>query len=355
MILSTAQITQLANQIAANSNRQKLDLYASAIEVDLPRLAPTGSLNQVALTLIAELQAQTPPKIDQLLEKLSAEGNAALRATANELLTPSFYSPSGNAHDAILLGTTAFVARFDLRSELRSFTNPNQYSTRVLIVRGDQPGGKSYSWEFLRHLAYEGGNKAIKLGLRGTAYNPREFMVQVYKLLRLDPESLPELSDNPQLALIDPLINDFKGQLTELKERYWLVIDDLNDPSITKPITETAYAVASAVEEMRPDRLWVALLGYNDPIADVGELRNVSKDYAEFPAQDLVADFLQKVSVAGKKELPPGRATEITTLLFSKFDPLDKGAMMRLTIELERYGKKLRQGIHPEPTPDAIN
>lgn len=347
MILNGAQITELVREIEAQTSRQNLDLYASAIGVDLPNLAPNDGLKQAALKLIAELQGQIPPRIDQFLEKLRVEGNAALRATANRLLQPSFYSPTGDAHDAILLGTTAFVARDDLRNELRKFTNASAYSTRVLIVRGDQPGGKSYSWEFLRHLASDVGANALRLRLKGTSYTPRKFLEQVYRLLRMDLSTLPELSDNPQLALIDPLINDFKGQVSLLKIRYWLVIDDLNDPGLTKPITETAYAVASAVEEMRPDNLWVALLGYNNPVADVGELRNASLDDAEFPPEQLVAEFLELVSAASPKKLTSARAQEIAKVLFSKFKKIDKEAMMRLTTDLEKLGQKLRQGIHP--------
>lgn len=347
MILNTAQINELVKEIEDQTDRQKLDLYALAIGVDLPNLAPNDGLKQAALKLIGELQGQVPPKIDQFLERLRVDRNAALRAIANRLLQPSFYSPTGDAHDAILLGTTAFVARDDLRNELRKFTNATPYSTRVLIVRGDQPGGKSYSWEFLRHLASGVGARPLRLGLKGTSYTPRKFLEQVYRLLRMDLSTLPELSDNPQLALIDPLINDFKGQLNLLPIRYWLVIDDLNEASLTKAITETAYAVASAVEEMRPDNLWVALLGYNSPVADVGELRNASLDDAKYPAEDLVAEFLELVSAASPKKLTSERAQEIAKVLFSKYKKIDKVAMMRLTIELEKLGQLLRQGIHP--------
>lgn len=346
MVLTSAQINELANAITAHSNQQKLELYSAAIGYPLRNLV-YSSLKEGALKLIADLNTQTPPMIDQLLEKLRVEGNAALKVIANRLLTPNYYSPDQDPHNAILLGTTAFVARDDLRSELRKFTNANQFSTRILIVRGDQPGGKSYTWEFLRHIAIDVGARPVKLGLKGTSYTPRQFMEQVYRLLRLNLNSLPDLIDNPQLALIDPLINDFKGQVDDLDKRHWLVIDDLNDPGITVPIKETAFALASAVEEMRPSNLWVALLGFNDPIADVGQLRKVSRDYAEFPSEDLVAEFLDLVADASPKKLPSGRAKEMAKLLFNKFAPLDKEAMMRLTVDLEDIGEKLRQGLQP--------
>jgi len=346
MILNSAQIAELADQIANKSSLQKLTLYAGEVGINLPDLAPGLPLRQAAIKLITELHNRTPPIIDQLLDVLRVKGNAALKATANELLKPNYYSPTGDAHDAIILGKTAFVARDDLRTGIREFTNPSQFSTRVLIVRGAEPGGKSYSWEFLRHLAFGVGAVPLKLRLKGTSYTPRQFMQQVYRLLELNPEALPDLTDSPQLARIDALINDFKGRLNSLKERYWLVIDDLNDPGITKPVVETAYAIAYEVEDMRPAKLWVALLGYNDEIVDVN-LRHAVKDDAEFPQPPLVAKFLELVSGNSPVQLSSARAKEIADLLFKKFGKLDKEAMMRLTIDLENLGQKLQKGLQP--------
>jgi hypothetical protein len=346
MILNSAQITELADQIEAQSNLPNLTLYAQQLSINLANLVGNVPLKQSAISLITHLQSRTPPIIDQFLEIVRNEGNAALAATANELLKPTYYSPTGKPHDAIILGATAFVGRDDLRTGLKKFTNPSQFTTRVLIVRGPEPGGKSYSWEFIRHLAYDIGAVPVKLSLKGTSYTPREFLQDVYRLLGLDPEALPDLKDNPQEARIATLINDFKGRLNSLKERYWLVIDDLNDPAITRPVVETAYKLAYEVEDTRPPKLWVALLGYNNEIADV-ILRHAVKDDAEFPPPLMVSKFLELVSRNSSKQITSRRAKAIARALFKKFAKLDKEAMMKLTIDLETMGEKLQKGLHP--------
>lgn len=262
------------------------------------------------------------------------------------MLTPGFFAPNKDAHDAILLGRTAFVARASLRQQLREFTNPSAYTTRVLVVRGSEPGGKSYSWEFLRHLAkVTVGATPQRLRLRGTQYTPREFMEQAFKLLHLDMAALPLLTDNPQLTRIDALINAFKGQVPRMQERYWLVVDDLNDPAVTPEIRNVAYALAHSVEEMRPDFLWVALLGYNEEITDP-DLRHVAQDEAEFPSQEMVAEHLLALS-ARSKPLDPARAREIACALYQGFPRLDREAMSKLTVMVEKTGEKLSAGVHP--------
>lgn len=347
MVLNGQQIANLATEIEANSNIPRLQMQASQVGEDLANLAPGAGLYESASKLLTRLNSVVPPRIDQFLELLSKGNNARLKAVADELLTPDYYPPTKEPRDAILLGRTAFVARHDLRKSLREFTKPNNNSTRVLIVRGDAPGGKSYTWQFLRHLAVYTGAYPVPLRLKGTSYTPREFFEQVYLLLGLDVKTLPELKDDPQLARIDPLLNAFKGRLHEITKLYWLVIDDLNDPAVTKPVREAAYALASAVEDVRPRHLWVALLGYNDPY-DETELATVARDDAEFPTPALVAEHLDLISEGSHSPLPEGRADEIATVLFSKYPPhLDKVAMMSIKREVEKLGEKLKRGEHP--------
>jgi hypothetical protein len=348
MVLNGAQINQLADEIMLHSSVAALDMYASYLGITLSNLAPQGSLKEKAVKLITHLNGQIPPKIDQFLELLVQQGNAALRAAANQLLKPTYYSPTNDAHDAIILGRTAFVARDRLRELLRDFTVPSHLTTHVLVVRGDEPGGKSYSWQFLRHLAISvAGAQPMRLRLSKTSYTPREFFEQVYLLLDLDPKTLPELKDDPQLARIDPLINAFKGKLNTLAKRYWLVIDDLNDASVTPAICETVYALASSVEEIVPANLWVALLGYNEPIADP-ELRHVASEDAEFPTPEYVAKHLELVSKGSPNPLTTKKAEEIASMLFGKFPKkLDKEAMIQMTNHLETLGEKLKQGLQP--------
>ena len=349
MILNGAQIIRLVEEIEAQSSLQILEMQANSVEINLPNLAPSLGLKESAIKLLTKLNTQMPPRIDQFLELLIQANNARLRQVARELLTPTYYSPNGDVHDAILLGKTAFVARDELRKSLRQFTNFSPATTRVLIVSGDEPGGKSYSWKFLRHLAGAFGFYAVTLRLKGTSYTPRQLFEQVYLLLGLDPATIPQLTDDPQQARIDSLLNAFKGKFSSLTKRYWLVIDDINDPSVTPAIRETLHGIASSVEDLRPENLWVALIGYNTPITPTfnPDWREVAVDHAEFPSPAMVAKHFALVSARSAAPLTPARAQEIADLLFSKFPTLDKEAMIQLTTLFESMGEKLQEGLQP--------
>ncbi len=349
MILNGAQIIRLAGEIEAQSSLPILEMQALSIEINLPNIAPGLSLKEAAIKLLGTLNSQMPPKIDQFLELLTKGKNARLRDVASELLRPTYYSPNGDVHDAILLGKTVFVARDDLRKCLRQFTNFSISTTRVLVVSGDEPGGKSYSWLFLRHLAAEFGFSAVTLRLKGTSYTPRQLFEQVYLVLGLNPKDIPKLTDDPQQARIDSFLNAFKGKFNSLTKPYWLVVDDINDPSVTPEIRETLHGIASTVEDLRPENLWVALIGYNTPITPTlnPDWREVAVDHAEFPSPEMVAKHFALVAARSEVPLTPERAQEIANLLFSKFPTLDKDAMIQLTALFQSMGEKLQEGLQP--------
>jgi len=347
MPLTPKQVIDLAEQLDQEWNAPKLVLLAAGLSVNLDNVAPGASLKERAFKFITHMNSHVPPRDGELLEKLLYSGNAKLKAFAAELLKPTFYSPTGDAHDAVVLGKSAFVDRDDLRRVVRDFTNPSPFTTRVLVVRGDQPCGKSYTWEFLRHLAVSAvGAVPLRLRLKDTRFTPRQIFQQIGLLLRLDQSELPSMTDDPQLARIDPLINWFKGQVVELAKPYWLVIDDLNDPSASPAMREAAYAIASAVEEIKPPNLWVALLGYNAPVTDP-DLRYIAQEDARFPDAPAVAMHFEVVAKAGPKPLTRDMARQIADILFGKYARLDKESMIKVTETIERIGEKLKLGLRP--------
>lgn len=353
MPLSSAQIHQLAIALDQHSDDGRLELMATDLGVSWENLTNgiTPFRERVA-TLIRHLNAQLPPRDAELLDMVRMHGNADLKAFVTRLMAPDYFSPTGDAHDAILLGRAAFLARRDLRERIRDFTTAvGYYSTRMLVVRGSTPGGKSYTWEYLKHLAFASvGAQPIRHRLRdeGETYTPRHLFGDVFRLLDLDVSALPPLADAPQLARIEALLAAFKGKIVGLRRRYWLVIDDLNEPTVTPAVREAAFAMAQAAEELKSQYLWIALLGYNEAIADP-ELRFIAQDDADYPTAAFVAEYLQVLSDTSGNPLQGERATEIANLLFQKYQILDKAAMIELTTTFERMGEKLRLGQQPQP------
>lgn len=348
MPLTGQQITSLAQVFTDHWDLPKLIEFANDLDFNLNNEAPVGSVKERAIQFISKMNSSLPPRDRELLEELSRRGNQALQRVAREMLAPTFYSPSPNndPHHAILLGKAAFVDRANLRHIMTEFTQPTPFTTRILIIRGEQPGGKSYSWEYLRHLAVSSvGATPQRLRLENKDYTPRQLLEQVVLLLGLDTSGMPQMTDDPQLARIDPLINWFKGKLPTLKQAYWLVIDDLNAESVTPAMRETAYAIAYSAEEIKSN-LWVALLGYNTPITDP-ELRFIAREDAQFPDAKLVAQHFECIARGSPMPLTLKRAQEIANLLFSKFPTIDKGSMIELTLLIEKMGEMLRAGQQP--------
>ena len=342
--MSPQQISQLANEFELQQwDQPRLSVFAASLGINLSQIA-RGSFKETVYNFILEMHKGIPPRDREMLQALTREANPRLAGLAREMLKPGFFPP-GDAHEALMLGRAAFIARKELRERLWEFTNPANYDTHVLIVSGTQPGGKSYSWEFLRHLAASvAGVQAVRLNLKGTNYTPRQFVQQAMKLLGLKAEEdLPDLIDNPQLARTSPLINAFKARFVDVNKPYWLVIDDLNEPTVTPEIRETAYAMAFVIEEMKPSMLWIALLGYNSEIVDP-DLRFVAKDDASFPGPSAVARFFETVAQASGVQLEKTRAEQYANLLFGQYPILNKEAMGKLTMAFEQMSEKIRSG-----------
>lgn len=348
MPLTSHQINGLADAIQANWDFSGFTMFAKDYwELDPGNLAPNAGLKVQARTFINELNSRPQPGDRDLLVKLrDHSGVPALADIAKNLLDPPYLSPTQDPHDAILLGREAFVDRGLLRDNLREFTNPSPITTRVLVIRGDGPCGKSYSWSFLRYLA------KTTLGADGTLVRlaevgftePRELMEDVFLRLGLDLDRLPRLPDNPQLArTIRPLVSAFIGQARRLADRYWLVIDDINDRKVRPEIRDTAYAIARSVEQEKPTNLWVVLIGYNTAITDE-DLRWIKQDDARFPDAELLAQHFQSVATAGGRPITPEKARGYADVILGAVSELTKAAMISLTPIIESVDHSLRHG-----------
>jgi hypothetical protein len=354
MPLTASDVGRLATEISQQLDFAAVELLASDLGVQND-LQPGGTLKERAFRLIARLNGNIPPRDRELLERFRSGANARLRQVATDLLRPSFISPTGKPLDAVLLGRAAFIARPNLRQLLdQEFTDPKPSTTHVLIVQGGQdPSGKSYSYSFLQHLAFEAVNaqatrlSAIKI-LSGF-----ELLVRTLQQLGLAAAALVSPVDSPQSArTVDSLIPAFKAQIRLLATPIWLVLDDLNDPSVKPEVREAAFAMAKAIEEEKPPFLWIVLLGYNDEIID-DTLRFAAIEDAQFFTSTLAANFLDVVATASAVTLPANRSQQMADLLFDKYhadksQPFrDKVAMKSLTTDLERTAAKLRLGLQP--------
>ena len=124
MPLTTKQVTDLAEQLDQEWIPPTLVLFASGLDVKLDNVASGRTFKERAFRFIDHMNSLVPPRDGEFLESLRREGNAKLKAAAAEFLRRHFYPSTGDAHDAIVLGKTAFVDRDNLRQAVRDFTNP---------------------------------------------------------------------------------------------------------------------------------------------------------------------------------------------------------------------------------------
>jgi hypothetical protein len=342
MPLNERQISDLARAIETYLSLSDLIQLADRIDLTLGSIAPDGSLLTRAEVLLKTVNTGRPPRDRELLEAIVQRGPAGLKTIANQLLTPTYHPP--NARDAVLLGRTGFFGRDGLRQGVEDFARPSHFTSRILIIEGYDPGGKTYSWEYLRHRAVEAGAVPRRLGLKDAAYEPRDLVEAVGQLLRLDVGTLPRLVDRPQHMRTNALLMWFQGQLDDIRRAYWLVIDDLNEPAVSREIRACAYALAKIVEQVKPDNLWVALLGYNEQIID-REMRNCVHDMAAFPTPAMFARDFIKLAAISSVPLSPERANKYAELLFSRHQIIDRTAMDELTSAAELLGQKLLKGL----------
>jgi hypothetical protein len=354
VLLSGADIARLSKELERQGSVAELTLLLSDMgEPPLESIAPTGSLYERAYAVILYVQRARPPRTRELLQALQGRNNAALRAVATELLTPTYFSPTADPLDATLIGRAAFVNRRDLRDCMRNFATHAAGASHLLVVRGARPCGKSYTWQYLRHLAVSSaGALPQRVQLAKGPFTPRSLVEHVALLLDLSLAGLPPLADDPQLARIDSLIAWFKGKVATLATPYWLVIDDLNDERVEPAVRDTAYALAFAVEEIKPANLWVVLLGYNEALSDP-ELRYVEQEQAQFPTEADVSAHLEALAASVQQPLEPGFASALAarlcqpvTSLVADAPPADvKAAMLAVTINVEKASEKIREGV----------
>ena len=346
MPLSSTQVNQLADAFDNYWDLEKLVEFADLLGVKLNNLAPDGTVKTRAGKFISEMNSSQPPRDREMLEKLLIEGNDGLRRIAEDLLRPAFISKMDNdPYHAISLGRAAFLNREELRRELREFTDPRPDKTRVLIVRGQEPCGKSYTWRFLQHLALNKvGADFHRMRLKESNPTTREFFETVGRRLGLNlaKDSFPKVTDDPQEAKTHPYIDWLDGQLNTLNRPQWLIIDDLNHQEVKKTTREAAYALACLAEE-RKTNLWVALLGYNEAVTD-SELDYIAEDEAVFPDPSSVAQYFECLSRTGPLPLTPEEAREWAELLFTAQTTIDKEVMSTLKKQIENLGEKFKRG-----------
>ncbi|MFE0735985.1 trypsin-like peptidase domain-containing protein [Streptomyces sp. NPDC058855] len=163
-------------------------------------------------------------------------------------------------------GTVAFLDRTELREKLRALTADAERP--VLVVDGPPDSGRSYTYEFIRHLGQHCGFRPVRVTLSRTTTAAR--LVERLAAFVAGP-GRDEIPLNPT-RLNDPLpayedaVHRVVARASASGERFWLVLDDCDRLDPGSDAWDCIGVLARAVYEHAPVRIGTAprlvLLGH---------------------------------------------------------------------------------------------
>jgi hypothetical protein len=190
---------------------------------------------------------------------------------------PGIGSPAADADPFLnhVIGRLLFIDRSGLRSHLRDLLSDSP--SRVLVVTGERPCGKSYTWFYVRQRELLGDITPVLVDLSDWAEpsGPVEVMSSIGLQLGL-PE--PTIDEHAQGAAQAQRLRDWLVGMLQPRERdghrYLLVFDSLDHVAQRDDTLQLIEYIAGAAIRQRLAGLRVILLGYTnrlpiDPLESV--------------------------------------------------------------------------------------
>ncbi|MGW1375964.1 hypothetical protein ACWD6P_17045 [Streptomyces sp. NPDC002446] len=146
-------------------------------------------------------------------------------------------------------GTEAFIDREDLRETLRRFiADPDKF---ILLVDGEPDSGRSYTYNFLRHIGQHLGFRPVRVTLSHTSTAAK--VVQRLADFVADPAAgaspLNPTGLNDLLPSIDEAAHWVAGRATAVEERLWVVLDECDKLDPGSDVWDFIGQLATAIYE----------------------------------------------------------------------------------------------------------
>jgi hypothetical protein len=229
-----------------------------------------------------------------------------------------------------LLGQLLFVDRTGLRKHLRDLLAESP--SRVLVVTGARPCGKSYTWYYVRHLADRlGGLTPVLVDLSdwAEASLPMDLMSSIALQLGLP---LPKVDEHAQGAAQAQRLRDWLVRCLHDRDpdgRWLLVFDSLDHVAQREDTLQLIEFLAGAAIRQRLPGLRVILLGYADrlpidplesvlteEVCEIGEpeIREFFQTLARLSQVSITDEALDLVVRGVMDMLPAGREQKLRHL-----------------------------------------
>jgi len=253
--LEEREIAERALALAImNADRPRSALVSMVNETDFGLDFPLTpqSVRDLAREAIKMCEAsqweRVPPWLQQILSKVAdtPEIKKILAKIQTPPLTWQLNTP--DPFETLWLPRLGlpFLNRLKLRESFRRLDAPTGSS--VLIINGPPKSGKSYSVELLYHVAQERAAPAargvnVPVGLitlqrgMGASLSPEALAQMITTRINSNPKPLPQLNEADSNVTPDRmnvhLCKWIIDNVNNTGEKWWLVLDGLNDPDLT--------------------------------------------------------------------------------------------------------------------------
>jgi hypothetical protein len=251
-----------------------------------------------------------------------------------------------------VLGTMPFIDRRSLRETLRELTEQDNL-VKVVVVRGPEASGKSYSGHLIAHVANrKAGSRIVWVRLTeiepNFEFEPSDLMVAIASQLSLTvPKNLSKTrTQDARIVqkLLDWLVGAFP-KYPDLFQPVWLILDDLNFTGCPLWVAEFAAGLAARVTRTQLPDLNLFLIGI-EPERLPLETRFITlTDNAVPPTPDELWSFLLQASARSAKPLKPEQKDGVIPEIWgTKPPPLRHEDIVGIAIRAGAYIQKLSGG-----------
>ncbi|MCX4984779.1 trypsin-like peptidase domain-containing protein [Streptomyces sp. NBC_00572] len=262
------------------------------------------------LTVLTGLDALAAIDAPHAFEQGAEARNLLTRLREDESLRRS---PQDPFHSHLLKhGTAVFLDRSELREKLRGFlADPEQ---TVLIVDGPPDSGRSYTYEFIRHLGQHENFRPVRVTLSRTSTAAR--LMERLAAFVAGPEAdgfpLNPTRLNDPLPCFEDAAHRIVARATASEDRFWLVLDDCDRLDPQSDVWDAIGVLARAIYEHTPVRAEtvprLVLLGYATTMRQLpyeirkNECRDTTRLADEGDLRAFFEEFFTDTATTGRED-----------------------------------------------------
>lgn len=301
--------------------------------IDFEILEVEGSLG--ARWLMIARRATARRELRALVEVLRADTPALGREL--DLLSADAGAADGNLADVyavqLLVGKRPLIDRARLRANLRDFLGE---AIPVLVIRGDQRTGKSFSFELIQHVTKPEECLSVNyvdFSAVASGDSATDLMSKLRRRLGL-PELVAREAETTRTRFATELVDDFVGQYkVNDRESRVLVIDGLNRPDLRPDVYEMVAQLAGEVFRGQLPRTQLVLTGYTGGFDRVFDNLFLVDEVEKLNAIH-VQTYFQTLNLA--RPLPKKEVARLVELVMTGDDDIEAlaGRARMLTLEL---------------------